>query len=262
MEEEKKENNVDKIMAREEDRMAQSLPESHIAPIQLSNSYTIPGAILIAGFLIAGAVVYSGRAPQNAQQGNTAAIGAQDQKIAKSADLEDGDPVLGNPKAPVTIVEFGDYQCPFCGRFFQTTERQIIDTYVKSGKVRFIYRDFAFLGPESEMAAIATECANEQGKFWQYHDYLFTHQDGENEGAFSNVHLKEFAEKLGLDSGKFDQCLDDKKYKDEVARDVEAGRLLGVNGTPSSFVNGKMLTGAVPYAQFQSLIDEELKKSQ
>lgn len=262
MEEEKKENHLDEIVAVDEKHVVSTLPSSDAVPTQAQSPYVIPGAILVAGLLIAGAVVYSGRAPQNIKQGNTAAIGVQDQKIAKSADLEDGDPVLGNPQAPVTIVEFGDYQCPFCGRFFQTTERQIIDTYVKSGKVRFVYRDFAFLGPESETAAIATECANEQGKFWQYHDYLYTHQNGENQGAFTAPHLKEFAETLGLDSGKFDQCLDDMKYKDEVARDVEAGRTLGVNGTPTSFVNGKMITGAQPYAQFQSLIEEELKKSQ
>lgn len=262
MDEEKKENNFDEIGEIDVKPVVSTVEIPKVEPTQVQTSYLIPGAILVAGFLIAGAVVYSGNAPRNGGQGSTAAVGAGDQKIAKNVDLEDGDPVLGNPKAPVTIVEFGDYQCPFCGRFFSTTEKQIIETYVKTGKARFIYRDFAFLGPESETAAIATECANEQGKFWQYHDYLFTHQNGENQGAFTGTHLKEFAEKIGLDSAKFNQCLDTAKYKDEVAKDTEAGRLLGVSGTPTTFVNGKMITGAVPFAQFQSLIDEELKKAQ
>ena len=158
----------------------------------------------------------------------------------------------------MTLVEFGDFQCPFCGRFFKTTEQEIIEQYVKTGKVKFVYRDFAFLGQESQSAAEAAECADDQGKFWQYHDYLYTHQKGENEGAFTKENLKRFARALGLNGAAFDRCVDNGKYREEVEKDTAEGRGAGVSGTPTVFVNGKPITGAVPFAQFKTAIDEAL----
>lgn len=220
--------------------------------------YLVPGAIIIAGAIIGAAVIYTSSPRQVAPARGTAAVG-ESQKIVPS-DLVGSSPSLGNPAAPVTIVEFGDFQCPFCGRFFQTTEKQIIEQYVKSGKARFVYRNFAFLGEESEWAAVAAQCANEQGKFWQYHDYLFSHQQGENQGAFSKENLKAFARAVGLAGSRFDSCLDSDKYLEAVRRDTEEGRGAGVNGTPGTFVNGRLIQGAVPFTQFQALIEEELKK--
>ena len=106
--------------------------------------------------------------------------------------------VRGNETATVTVVEYADFQCPFCGRFFRETEKNLLDEYVKAGKIKFIYRDFAFLGYESSQAAQAAHCAGEQGKFWEYHDYLYSHQNGENQGAFSTTNLKSFAGMLKL----------------------------------------------------------------
>jgi len=223
--------------------------------------YLIPGSILVAGALIAGAVIYGGLSSGAKPSKGVATVGAGgSREVAPIKNLEDNDPILGNPKAKVTLVEFGDFQCPFCGRFFSTTEKQIIDKYVKTGKVKFIYRDFAFLGQESEWAAVATECAKEQGKYWQYHDYLYTHQDGENKGAFAKDNLKSFARELGLNSGQFDSCLDSDKYLEEVRKDTEDGRKAGVGGTPTNFINGRVITGAVPFEQFEQMIEEELKK--
>lgn len=224
-----------------------------------TNPYLVPGAIIVAGAIIGAAVIYTSSPHRVAPERGTAAIGASP-KAAVPADLAASAPSLGNPDARVTIVEFGDFQCPFCGRFFHTTEPQIIEQYVKTGKARFIYRDFAFLGPESEWAANAAECANEQGKFWQYHDYLFSHQQGENQGAFSKENLKAFARAVGLLDSQFDSCLDSDKYLDAVRRDTEEGRNAGVSGTPGTFVNGRLVQGAVPFAQFQTVIEEELKK--
>ena len=107
-------------------------------------------------------------------------------------------PVKGDAKAKVTIVEFADFRCPFCEQFFTNTEPQIFKDYVDTGKVKYAFRNFAFLGPASVTAADASECANDQGKFWEYYDYLFTHQNGENQGNFSNAYLKSFAKELGL----------------------------------------------------------------
>ncbi|MEI7765591.1 MAG: thioredoxin domain-containing protein [bacterium] len=118
--------------------------------------------------------------------------------INKLTPVSTSDFVLGSPTAPVTIVLYVDFQCPFCGKFFKETEQNVLANYVKDGKVKLVSRDFAFLGEESQKSAEAARCANDQGKFWEYHDYLFTHQNGENKGNFSNLNLKTFAKEVGL----------------------------------------------------------------
>ena len=223
--------------------------------------FLVPASIVAAGAIIAVAVIYTGgvravRAPADSSpnSGNQAAAVAGGTRAA----AEDGDPFLGNPDAPVTMIEFSDFQCPFCGKFFREVEARIIEKYVKSGKLRFVYRDFAFLGPESEWAGVAAECANEQGKFWQYHDYIFKNQQGENQGAFSKDNLKRFSRELGLDASKFNSCLDTDKYLDEVKKDSSDGRASGVTGTPGFLINGKLVVGALPYEQFESAIEAAL----
>jgi protein-disulfide isomerase len=166
----------------------------------------------------------------------------------------------GNVNAKVTVVEFADYQCPYCEQFFTQVTTPLIKDYVDTGKVRFVYRDYAFLGQESGWAAEATRCANDQGKYWQFHDYLFSHQKGENQGAFSKDNLKIIAKTLKLNTTQFNSCLDSGKYTAEVAQDLADGQAVGVNGTPASFINGKMLNGAQPYETFKAAIEEELKK--
>lgn len=220
-------------------------------------SYLIPAAIVSAGFLIAGAIIYSNIHTFPAQPaGEIVAGGVQDP--AALSTLGQGGMVLGSPDAPVTLVEFADFQCPYCGRFNQAAGKDIVEKYVKTGKVKFVYRNFAFLGEESEFAAEAAQCANDQGKFWQYHDYLFDHQQGENDGAFAKVHLKEFARTLGLDSSRFDSCLDAGTHRPDVEKDTADGRTFGVQGTPAVFINGHVTTGALPFAQYQTLIEKEL----
>lgn len=223
-----------------------------------ASPYMIPGAIIAAGALIAFAVLYSNDGMKQIKSQKTVSAGGV--VTEKAVLYEDSDPFLGNPDAPVTIVEFSDFQCPFCGRFFKTAEMQIIEKYVKTGKVKFVYRDFAFLGEESEWAGIAAECANEQGKFWEYHDYLFNHQQGENGGAFSKANLKRFAGAVGLDAGTFGACLDSDKYRDEVRKDTSDGRALGTSGTPTNFINGKAIVGALSFEEFAKAIEEELTK--
>ena len=231
---------------------------------QSPNPYLIPLSILVAGMMIAGAVMYANKGGTASSASGGLAAGAGEAAgggaPADPKALADDDPVLGNPDAPVTVVEFSDYQCPFCGRFYKTVEKQLIDTYVKTGKVKFVYRDFAFLGDESQWAAQAANCAGDQGKYWQYHDYLFDHQQGENEGAFSKANLKRFAKDMGLNNAQFDLCLDSGKHEAEVAKDVEAGRQFGVGGTPTTFINGKLIAGAQPFAAFEQAIEEALKK--
>lgn len=126
--------------------------------------------------------------------------------------------------------------------------------------MRLVYRHFAFLGPESLAAAEAAECANEQGAFWAYHDTIFANQAGENRGAFSETNLKAFAAQLGLDTKAFNQCLASHRYRDAVIADYQEGQQRGVRSTPTFFINGQKIEGALPFAQFQTLIEAALNE--
>lgn len=165
----------------------------------------------------------------------------------------------GDPNAPVTIIEFADFQCPFCGRFFAQTEPQINEQYIQSGKVRLGYFHFAFLGPESNWAAEAAECASDQDKFWEYHDKLYSSQSGENQGAFNKDNLKKLAEELKLDTNAFNECLDSGKYTQLVQDDSNFSSSIGVRSTPTFLINGQAVIGAQPYEIFQQTIESLLK---
>ncbi|MBI2024709.1 MAG: thioredoxin domain-containing protein [Candidatus Harrisonbacteria bacterium] len=217
----------------------------------------LPGSIIVAALLIAGALVYN-TGLKNV--GNQASL-EENTNTFSAEDLIDDDVILGDPNAPVTIVEFGDYQCPFCARFFAQTEPQIREEYIKTGKAKMVYRDFAFLGPESLAAANASQCAAEQGKFWAYHDRLFETElaDGrEHNGNLNATLFKSLAAELGLDQTKFNSCLASEKYKDEIQKDYDDGIAAGVRGTPHTFINGKPISGALSYSSFKQLIEESL----
>lgn len=136
----------------------------------------------------------------------------------------------------------------------------IDENYVKSGQVRFGYWNFAFLGEESTWAAEAAECAADQNKFWEFHDKLFSSQNGENQGAFTKANLKQFAAEIGLDSGQFNECLDSGKHAELIQNDTMIAQQIGVQSTPSFLVEGTPLIGAVPFEQFQKLINQKLGK--
>ncbi len=167
---------------------------------------------------------------------------------------------MGDPNAPVKIIEYGDFQCPFCRRFWQETEPQIITTYVATGKVYFEYRSVgAFIGPESAAAAEAAYCAGDQGKFWEYHDTLFSNWTGENAGDFAPEELRRYAATVGLEAAQFDACLSSGKYEHQVSQDVEDAKADGIHATPSFLINGKLVEGAQPYDVFQKAIEDALK---
>ncbi len=229
----------------------------------------LPASILIAAVLISGSVLY---ARQPAGQNNQVAVvgNAGNPKPAAGAQVNldlTGAPSLGDANAKVTIVEYADFQCPFCERYFQTNQPSIISDYVNKGKARFVWKDYAFLGQESTWAAEAARCANDQGKFWPYHDYLYSHQGSENSGAFSKANLKKFATAIGLNAAQFNSCLDSDKYLSFIQQESQAAGTVGVTGTPATFINGKMVVdangnsvGASPYSTFQAAIDQELSK--
>lgn len=170
------------------------------------------------------------------------------------------DKSTGEENAPVVVVEYGDFQCPACQQFFQTTVEQLKIEYVQTGKVRFVFRHFAFLGDESQWAAEASECANEQGRFWDYYDKLYVEQNGENVGVFSKDNLKQFAVDLGLDTAGFNQCLDSGRYAEKVKQETLEGQQSGVRGTPSVFVNGQYIENGGNYQVLKSVLDAALDK--
>jgi protein-disulfide isomerase len=176
----------------------------------------------------------------------------------------DDDPSIGDSKAKVTIIEFGDYQCPSCRLFWREIEPRLKKDYVDTGKVKLVFRDFPIvqIHPDAMLAAMAADCAGDQNKYWQYHDKVFREQDkGEDSIVrFKTADLKKWAKDLRLDTAAFDQCVDSERYKDEVARDKADGDELGVPGTPMFFINGRVIGGAQPYPAFRKIIDEELMK--
>lgn len=160
------------------------------------------------------------------------------------------DHVRGNFNAPVTLVEFSDFECPFCGRIYPTLKKILADY---PNKVRLVYKYFPLtsIHPNAQKASEAAECASEQGKFWEYHDKLFDNQAG----GYSIDKFKTWAKDLGLNTTKFNDCLDTSKYAAKVSADQQEGQAKGVQGTPATFVNGQLVSGALPYESFKQIID-------
>ena len=169
-------------------------------------------------------------------------------------------PILGNPTAPITIIEFGDYQCHQCYNWFHNTKPQITSDYINTGKANLIFVDLAFLGRDSPKAAQATYCAGEQGKYWEYHDLLYISQESKiDNGWASPDRLKAFAFSLGLEMNMFEFCLDTSKYLKQVQYNSQQAREHGIRGTPGFIIVGpdgqEQLSGAQPFQTFKQILD-------
>jgi len=162
-----------------------------------------------------------------------------------------GNPSIGPSDAPITIVEFSDFRCPYCARFAKETLRPLLESY--GDQIQFVYRDFVIFGQPSYEAALASECAHEQDKFWEYHDILFANQQNMGREQFIS-----FAGELDLDVEAFTTCFDEQTYRDAIVADVSFAQELGLSGTPSFFINGRFISGAQPLEVFRGIIDEEL----
>ncbi len=176
---------------------------------------------------------------------------------------DNASPILGNPNAPITMVEFGDYQCTFCSKFFHETENSIITNYIKTGKVKILFKDYIILGQDSINAANAAHCANDQKLFWEYHSMLYNNWAGENTGWADLAHLHEFANTLGLDMDVFSTCMSDLKWNELVNLSSKDGQKLGVSGTPTFFVIDQnndviKIVGAQHYDVFKQIFDSVL----
>lgn len=213
--------------------------------------YLVSAAIIIAVIAISLSSILVTNSGKPANSGNYTGNSSND--VVNGIAL-DNDPMLGASDAKVTIVEFSEFVCPYCGRFARDTLPQIKANYIDTGKVRLVFRDY-ILHESAQIASEASECAYEQGneKYWLFSEKLFN-----NQGALTSNDLKRYAAELGLDKVKFDECLDSGKYKTEVDKDTADGKLYGVSGTPTFFINGKKFVGAQPYAKFQAEIDAAL----
>jgi protein-disulfide isomerase len=243
-----------------------SAPEPARAPadsivtirVQRSHLYGAVGVLagLVAGLLIGrfvlapDASLVTGAAPTTA--GTTASAAPAAPTGPVDVDIK-GRPFKGNEDAKVTVVEFTDYQCPFCKRHFDTVLTSLLKKHGKN--IRYVVRNFPIpsLHPLAQKASEAAECALEQDKFWEYHDYVFAHQD-----EIAVEQLKEHARAVGLNGADFDQCLDDGEKASVVKKDVDDGTSYGVTGTPTFFINGEIVKGAIPLTTFETHITKHL----
>ncbi|PIR41705.1 MAG: hypothetical protein COV30_02285 [Candidatus Yanofskybacteria bacterium CG10_big_fil_rev_8_21_14_0_10_37_15] len=219
------------------------------------SKFILPGAILVAAILVSGSIIFYGL---NSGSNRTALV--KESVVDVSVD---DDPVLGDPKAKITLIEFSDFQCPFCRAFWSGAFQQIKSEYIDTGKARLIYRDFPLsFHPGAMPAAEGAECADDQGKFWEMHDKIFEEQAKFGSGTiqFSENDVRKWAGQItGLDMSEWSECFDSNKHASEINKDIADGNLYGVSGTPTVFVNGKPIVGALPFSAFKAEIDKLIK---
>lgn len=237
-------------------------------PSRYESLYT-PAAIFLGAVAIALSIFFTGGLGGGTPSGLAGTENPGEAGGPVTVSIDD-DPILGDPNAPVTIVEFSDFQCPFCRSFWSETLPRIKSEYIDQGLVRLVYRDLPLTSIGHEMAqpyAEAAHCAGDQGKFWEMHDKIFAEQEKQGTGTISGITIadvKSWAREIGLDGGSFDSCLDGGQYADEVAADVVDAQNYGANGTPSFYVGltdpsgsfvGTYINGAQPFESFQQVID-------
>ncbi len=228
-------------------------------------------AILVAAIIVAGGLVGSalylgdhieGLRRQIADVGSLPGArpadgrergGEEPEQVDVKGLVTDADPFIGPEDAPVTIVEFSDYQCPFCRRYYEQTFSQLTEKY--KGQIRYVFKDFPLpMHPQAPKASEAAHCAGDQGKYWEMHGTLFR-----NQGSLGEEALKKYGQQIGLDTAKYEKCLSSAKYASLVDENMKVARKVGVNGTPTFFINGERLVGAQPMSEFEKRIDAALK---
>jgi protein-disulfide isomerase len=207
----------------------------------------------------------NGFSPANPHPNASQPANATMQNLVYTRLKQEGSPTLGNPTSPITIIEFGDFQCRFCDRFARDTEPQINQSYIQTGKINLVFKHFVTHGPDSMSAAIASQCANGQGKFWKFYELLYGNQGEENSGWASVDNLKKFASQIpGMNTSKFNSCLDNQKYKSIVDNDTAFAYKSGFQGTPTFIVeksdgsDPQVLLGAYPFPVFQAILDKKI----
>jgi protein-disulfide isomerase len=191
----------------------------------------------------------------------------QTMTIALRTLVQNDSPFIGNQSAPITIIDFSDFQCYLCNRYVKNTEPQINKTYIQTGKAALVFKHLPNRGFDSMNAALAAQCTNDQGKFWQYHKLLYSNQKPIDSGWVSKENLKKFASEIpGLDTREFNSCLDSEKYKIYIQNDIDLALAFGFKETPSFIIvnndgsNPEFLQGALPFPSFKVVVDKMLSK--
>jgi protein-disulfide isomerase len=212
------------------------------------------GGIIIVGIIaIIASVTFS--------QSDTQTLNLDMERTHGSISTAMGSPILGSESAKITIVEFGDYQCHQCYNWFHNTKDSIVENYIETGKVNLIFVDLAFLGRDSPKAAAATYCAEEQGKYWEYHEMLYNYQENKIDSGWANSErLKAFASELGLDEELFGNCVDSGKFNKRVQFNISEAKKQGASGTPTFIIvnsegGQQKIVGAQPYSVFKNILD-------
>ncbi|MGB7342558.1 MAG: thioredoxin domain-containing protein [Phototrophicaceae bacterium] len=222
-------------------------------------NYIVIAAVFFAVGMLIGAVSFGSSVDSEAIEAAVESVLIDAGIMQAPADMEilvDDDPFLGAEDAPIVIVEFSAYACPYCGRHFEETLQPLLDTYGEY--IRYVYRDFPSINPNvSFPASLAANCALEQDMFWEYHELLFLNQNTLAQSG--QVYLMQLASDLGLDTVSFDDCLTQQDYLAEVNADFDAGIAVGVTGTPSFYINGQAHSGARPFSYFEAIILRELE---
>ena len=228
-------------------------------------AYVVAVSVIIGALIVSGTVFYIYK-NLTAVNGGVAVAGTGTQNAPGTADagtaaikLAPNTPFLGNPNAKVTVIEYADYRCPYCERFYQITMPDLQTKYIATGKIKFVYQDVAFLGPDSLTAGEGAYCALEQNKFWQFHDYMFGHQGDESTTWADTANEISLAPTMGLNASLFATCLNSGKYAKQVTQDTVTAQTYGVTGTPTIFVNGTKIEGAQDVSVFDQAIDAALK---
>lgn len=208
--------------------------------------------VLACGAIFIGVIAFAG--PQMVQKLFPSQAAAADEQLRSVTENN----TMGDPNAPIKIIEYGDFQCPYCLQFWQETEPQLIEEYINTGIVYFEFRSFPIVGPESFTAAEGAYCAGDQGKFWEYHDTLFTNWTGENVGDFTHEKLIQYADSLALDIQVFEQCLNDGTHTATVEQDRADAEADNVHATPTFIINGNIVEGSQPFEVMKHIIEELL----
>lgn len=217
-------------------------------------------AIIIAALIIGGALIWTRGGK------NTNLSSSSSQVLSNSNPLDtikslkpDDTPTLGSPDAPIIMAIFSDFQCHFCKSFFENVKPALMEKYVKPGKIKMVFLDFPFLSEESNWAAQAARCANDQGKYWDYAEKLHSVQTGHDASVFGKENLKTIARNMSLDINKFNECFDSQKYFKNIQENVALAEKLEVDGTPTAFINGQKIDGAQSLDIYEKVIDNELQ---
>ncbi|MFP3853433.1 MAG: DsbA family protein [Anaerolineales bacterium] len=242
-------NEVDSLEAESEHSEAADRDEGYLR-FRRSHLYAVMLPLAFAAGLAAGFLAW-GKDEPAANAGPVANANPAPVQETRMQVETDDDPAIGPADAPITIVEFSDYNCPYCTKFHEETFQALLDAY--PNQIRFVYRDFPITSQESFRAAQAAECAGEQDAYWEFHDALFSGSAGLGLDAY-----QQYAQEIGLDADSLLTCIEEERFASEVEADARYAAELGVTGTPTFFINGVPLVGAQPLSRFTQIIDNEL----